>query len=261
MRVVPYQASDGLRMDGVLTLPPDLEPTNLPLIVMPHAGLMDVAEDVGFDWIAQAFVSRGYAVFQPNNRGTLRRGAAFRQAAAGELGRKMQSDISDGVAALAAQGIVDAGRVCIVGEAYGGYAALAGVTLQKGVYRCAVSINGFSSVAPQVAEFGVNGGRDKRWLHFWRYVSGAVDKAGADAISPVAHASQADAPVLLIRGEKESLDPVWESRNMERALRQAGKPVEAVVMKGEDYWLWQEETRLQMLTAAVAFVEKNNPAR
>ncbi len=261
MRLVRYQAADGLLMDGLLTLPPGASATNLPLVVIPHDDVMDPAADGGFNWIAQAFASRGYAVFQPNNRGTLRRGEAFRLAAAGELGGKMQTDISDGVAALAAEGLIDARRVCILGEGYGGYAALAGVTLQKGVYRCAVSINGFSSVASQVMEFGDNNGHDKRGLQFWRDVSGASDKKGADAISPVSHSDRADAPILLIRGDREPLDPVWESRNMERALNKAGKPVETVVIKGQDYWAWQEATRMQTLAAAVAFVEKNNPAR
>ena len=80
----------------------------------------------------------------------------------------MQTDISDGVAALAAEGLIDAGRVCILGEGYGGYAALAGVTLQKGVYRCAVSINGFARIASQVVAFGANNQRDKRGLQFRR---------------------------------------------------------------------------------------------
>jgi dipeptidyl aminopeptidase/acylaminoacyl peptidase len=110
-------------------------------------------------------------------------------------------------------------------------------------------------------EFGDNNGRDKRGLQFWRDVSGASDKKGADAISPVSHSDRADAPILLIRGDREPLDPVWESRNMERALNKAGKPVETVVIKGQDYWAWQEATRMQTLAAAVAFVEKNNPAR
>ena len=260
-RLVRYSASDGLQMDGLLTLPPGASETRLPLVVIPHDEIMDSATDGGFYWIAQAFASRGYAVFQPNNRGTLRRGEAFRLAAAGELGGKMQTDISDGVAALAAEGLIDAGRVCILGEGYGGYAALAGVTLQKGVYRCAVSINGFARIASQVVAFGANNQRDKRGLQFWRFVTGVSDKKGADAISPAAHADQADAPVLLIRGDREALEPVWESRNMERALSKAGKSVETVVVKGDEYWAWQEATRMQTLAAAIGFVEKNNPAR
>lgn len=260
-RRVEYQAADGLALDGVLTLPPGPEPTSAALVVLPHDGPLGVADEVEFDWVAQAFASRGYVVFQPNYRGTLRRGDAVRLAAAGELGRKMQTDLSDGVAALVAQGLVDPKRVCIVGRDYGGYAALAGVTLQQGVYRCAVSVGGWSSVASLVSEYGPNSDRDKRALQFWRYVSGAAGAEEAKALSPVNFADRADAPVLLIHAADDTQTSTWESRNMERALRRAAKPVEFVVLKDDDHWLLRDETRQQMLTAAVAFVEKHNPAR
>ncbi len=129
-------------MEGVLTLPPDKEGKNLPLVVMPHGGPIVVGDRARFDWWAQVFASRGYAVFQPNYRDTLGYGEAFRHAADGQYGRKMQTDISDGLTALATAGIIDPKRTCIVGGSYGGYAAFAGVTLQHGLYRCAVSVAG-----------------------------------------------------------------------------------------------------------------------
>ena len=99
-----------------------------------------------FDWWAQAFASRGYAVFQPNYRGTLGYGEAFRRAAEGQFGRKMQTDISDGVAALAKAGIVDPRRACIVGASYGGYAALVGASFTPDLFCCAVDIVGPSNL-------------------------------------------------------------------------------------------------------------------
>jgi dipeptidyl aminopeptidase/acylaminoacyl peptidase len=136
---VAYTAGDGLRMSGILTLPPGAPAKNLPVVLLPHGG-PQAQDDATFDWWAQAFASRGYAVFQPNFRGSTDRDDAFRRAGYGQWGRKMQTDISDGLAELTRQGIVDPKRACIVGASYGGYAALAGVTLQQGLYRCAVAV-------------------------------------------------------------------------------------------------------------------------
>jgi hypothetical protein len=129
-RTVSYKAADGLDMQGILTLPPGREAKGLPLVVMPHGG-PESRDYESFDWWAQAFAARGYAVFQPNFRGSNGFGKAFRDAGDGQWGRKMQTDVSDGMAELVRQGIVDPKRACIVGASYGGYVALSGVTVQQ----------------------------------------------------------------------------------------------------------------------------------
>jgi len=259
VKMFPYKAADGLAMDGVLTLPPGRPAGNLPLVVMPHGGPIVEGDYATFDWWAQAFASRGYAVFQPNYRGTLGYGDDFRRAADGQFGRKMQTDISDGVAALARAGVIDAKRVCIVGASYGGYAALAGVTLQHGLYRCAVSVAGISDMKKMLTDINAGSGPDRRALNFWRGLAGAKSE-DLDAISPLRFVDKADVPVLLIHGENDTVVPIIQSQLMERALRQAGKPVELVTMPGEDHWLSVPATRETMLERAVGFVEKNNPA-
>ena len=192
-RMFAYKAADGLAMEGVLTLPPGREAKDLPLVVMPHGGPIVPGDRAGFDWWAQAFASRGYAVFQPNYRGTLGYGEAFRRAADGQYGRKMQSDISDGLAALAAARIIDPKRACIVGGSYGGYAALAGVTLQQGLYRCAVSVAGVADMGRMLIwTRGRGDPRDGRALSFWRGLTGAA-AGDVEAISPLRFASKADA--------------------------------------------------------------------
>ncbi len=110
VKLVKYKASDGLDLDGVLTLPPGRKPENLPVVVMPHGGPIGAEDEVRFDWLAQAFASRGYAVFQPNYRGSGGHGAALQNAGFGEYGRKMLSDISDGLSEIAREGVVDPKR-------------------------------------------------------------------------------------------------------------------------------------------------------
>ncbi len=250
-----YQAQDGLSIDAILTLPPGREPKGLPVVVMPHGGPTAHDEPV-FDWWAQAFASRGYAVLQPNFRGSTDKGEEFRRAGDGEWGRKMQTDLSDGLAALDQAGIGDAKRACIVGASYGGYAALAGVTMQDGIYRCAVGVNGVYDL-------------DLFFRHFFTgrtdiFERGAEQLLGENAdrkqLSPTRHARSANAPVLLIHGKDDTVVPYAQSVLMEDALKDAKKPVKLIALKGEDHWLSQADTRTDMLEAAIGFVQKHNPA-
>lgn len=256
MRMYRYKAADGLGIGGVLTLPPNRDPKMLPVVILPHGGPQSRDYPV-FDWWAQAYASRGYAVFQPNFRGSTGLGDAFRVAGYGEWGRKMQTDISDGLAALAKDGIVDPKRACIVGASYGGYAALAGVTLQQGLYRCAVSVAGVSDVQRLSITVQQRSGRDATLARALRAEIGS----GRDLklVSPVRFADRADAPILLIHGVDDTVVLFEQSQLMASALARAGKPYELVRLAGEDHWLSLGETRLNMLSAAISFVEKHNP--
>lgn len=264
VRSIRYEAADGLTIHGYLTLPPGVEEARgLPLVVLPHGG--PAARDVmGFDWWSQALASRGYAVLQPNFRGSTGYGQAFLEAGYGEWGRKMQTDLSDGVRWLASEGIIDPERVCIVGASYGGYAALAGPTLDPGVYRCAVSVAGVSDLRRFVLWEAEQGGRrDNQTVRYWNRFVGA-DRLGdrdLDEISPARQAGRADAPILLIHGRDDTVVPIEQSRLMARALREAGKAVEFVELNGEDHWLSRAATRQRMLTETVRFLEAHNPPR
>ncbi|HEX7948661.1 MAG TPA: S9 family peptidase [Phenylobacterium sp.] len=255
---VRFKARDGLELTGYLTTPRGREPKALPLIVFPHGG--PAARDTpGFDWWAQAMASRGYAVLQVNYRGSDGLGEPLLAAGYGQWGRKMQTDLSDGVRALAERGVIDPKRVCIVGASYGGYAALAGAAMDPGVYRCAASFGGLSDLGRFVSWSRAKAGPEA--FRYWtRFMGAESDRAAVLAeISPVAHVDKVTIPILLIHGKDDSVVPLEQSQIMADALRKAGKPVELVVEKGEDHWLSRGETRLAMLQATMAFVEKNNP--
>ena len=255
-----YKAGDGLDLQGVLTVPPGKDPHNLPLIVFPHGGPIGFHDRLGFDWWAQGMASRGYAVLQPNFRGSDGYSVALRKGSRGEWGRKMQTDLSDGITALAAKGIADPKRVCIVGASYGGYAALAGVTVQHGIYRCAVSYAGLSDLGRQMYE---DGGENKlteigRYFRAEMGVSYPSDPIFAK-LSPVFLARTADAPILLLHGKDDTVVPIEQSEEMETALRHAGKPYQYIQIDGEDHWLTKEAGRVQTLEVTMAFVEKYDP--
>jgi dipeptidyl aminopeptidase/acylaminoacyl peptidase len=258
VRSIDYLAADGLRISGFLTVPRAKEPKNLALIVLAHGG-PSASDTDDFDWWSQALASQGYAVLQANYRGS-NVDSKLREAGFGEWGRKMQTDLSDGVRDLAKQGIIDPRRVCIVGASYGGYAALAGVTLDAGVYRCAVSVAGLSDLR-----------RFREWTanyhlssseRYWDRFMGVTDKKGAslEEISPLQHIAAVNVPVLLIHGRDDTVVPFEQSEIMVDAMKKAGKPVEFVTLKHEDHWLSTGATRLQMLQATAAFLKTNNPA-
>jgi dipeptidyl aminopeptidase/acylaminoacyl peptidase len=261
VRRVSYQAADGLTIPAFLTLPRGAAEKNLPLIVMPHGGPA-VADTLDFDWWAQALAAQGYAVLQSNYRGS-QLSQRFVAAGFGEWGRKMQTDLSDGVRYLAHEGIIDPKRVCIVGASYGGYAALAGATLDASVYRCAVSVAGISDLKRFLK--WTNSGADhddnltQRYWDRFMGVSSPNDPS-LNAISPIEHVNAVSGPVLLIHGRDDTVVPYEQSDVMADALKHAGKSVELVTLKHEDHWLSRSATRQQMLDASVAFLQKNNPA-
>ena len=170
----------------------------------------------------------------------------------------MQSDLSDGVHYLAQGGLVDAGRVCIVGYSYGGYAALAGAALDK-AYRCAASYAGISDLPAFVSFISSKTYSDASFssLYIRRYLG---DEANWPLISPIRHAADVTIPVLILHGKDDTVVPFAQSAAMRDALKAAGKPVEFVELKGEDHHLSRADTRLKMLMAIVGFVEKHNPA-
>ena len=264
VRPIAYQAADGLEIHGYLTTPPGVaDPSGLPLVVLAHGGPAS-RDEMGFDWWAQAMASRGYAVLQANFRGSTGYGDAFREAGYGEWGRKMQTDLSDGVRWLGEQGLIDPQKVCIVGASYGGYAALAGPTLDRGVYRCAISVAGVSDLRRMVEMEAREGRRrNNNAVRYWNRFMGA-DGPGdrsLDARSPARLAAQADAPILLIHGRDDTVVPIEQSQLMAQALRTAGKPVEFIELDGEDHWLSRGDTRRRMLAETVRFLEQHNPPR
>ncbi len=255
-RAITYKAGDGLDIPAFVTVPKgDLK--GRALVVLPHANPEGYDEN-SFYWISQALASRGYVVLQPQFRGSGGHGQTFTAAGYGEFGRKMQTDLSDGVKHLVDSGMVDPKRVAIAGETYAGCQALAGVALQKGIYNCAVSIAGISDLKAyleycrQRTDFNANSYL-LTYLH--RYMGDKVDD-----ISPINGAATVDVPVLLIHGTEDAEVPPDQSQRFYDAMTRAGHPAEFVKLDKEDHWLSKEATRVQMLEAVVDFLGKHNPA-
>lgn len=258
MQAYPYKARDGLDIPAYLTLPPGKPVNNLPLIVMPHGG-PDARDEIGFDWMAQFFANRGYAVLQPNYRGSSGYGYKFTSAGLHQWGLRMEDDLIDGVKKLVADHIADPKRVCIVGASYGGYAALAGAALTPNVYACAVSFAGVSDLPNFISEKRARYGKDSQNVSFWttRIGSSYEDSDQLGATSPARQADKIKCPVLLMHGEGDTTVEIAQSEIMADAMKRAGKPVEFIRFPGEDHYFNFADTRIRFLKETEAFLKKN----
>ena len=253
VKTISYTARDGTQIDAVLTLPRNRAATNLPLIVMPHGG--PAARDLeAFDWWTQFLAEHGYAVIQPNYRGSTGYGVAFQKAGEGEWGLKMQDDLLDAIGYAAKQGIADPKRVCIVGASYGGYAAMRGAQRDAAHYRCAISYAGVSDLSAMKRY-------DTQFL-LGKYAKSYWKKQVKDftAVSPRFQAAGFGAPILIAHGVEDKRVPVKQSRWMVEALKKAGKTHQYIEQKEGDHHFSRAEDRLEFLTATKAFLDKYNPS-
>jgi dipeptidyl aminopeptidase/acylaminoacyl peptidase len=253
-----FKASDGLEIPVYITTPPQSSKKPLPAIVIPHGG--PEAHDTPFyDYFAQFLASRGYVIIQPQYRGSSGLGKEFIDAGRGEWGKKMQSDINESVKWAASKGLIDANRVCIAGASYGGYAALAGVTLTPDIYKCAVSIAGISDIKLMLQDEEAQNGFGSTETKYWRKNLG-VDGNGMASIiasSPINSADKVRAPILLIHGTKDTTVFINQSEKMERALKSSGKSVKFIKIEGEDHHLQKESSRELILTEMESFLKQN----
>lgn len=252
VQAIRYKARDGLDIEAILTIPTGRS-APMPLIVLPHGGPY-ARDTVRYDWEAQFLADRGYVVLQPNYRGSAGYGKAFEDAGRGEWGLKMQDDLVDGITELASKGLIDKERVCIVGASYGGYAALRASQRDAEHYRCAASFAGVSDLTKTAKED--RGGFFSGTRHDW-LVEQAPD---FDSVSPLRTPQATKIPVLLVHGKEDETVDVDQSRDMAKALRDAGKDVTYIEQPEGDHHFSREEDRLQWLKALEAFLAKHNPA-
>ncbi len=256
VHVIRYRARDGATVSAYLTTPPDSTGKNLPLVVLPHGG-PEARDDYSFDWWAQFLAVRGYAVLQPQFRGSTGFGTAWRMAGRKEWGGRMQDDVTDGVKAMIEQGVADGTRVCIVGASYGGYAALAGAAFTPDLYRCAVSVNGVSDLPAMLAYEKDHTGAESDQLAYWRDHIGSPGDPNVIAKSPARAASQIKAPVLLMHAVNDTVVPKSQSERMARELEKLNRKVTFVSLAGEDHWMSQSATRVQTLKELEKFLAEH----
>ncbi|MBN8480022.1 MAG: S9 family peptidase [Xanthomonadales bacterium] len=254
MEPIEVKARDGLALHGYLTRPPGQEAAkNLPLVVLVHGGPR--ARDIwAYDGEVQALASRGYAVLQVNFRGSDGYGYDFLHAGDRQWGRKMQDDVTDATKWAITSGVADPKRVCIYGGSYGGYASLMGAAREPDLYQCAIGAFGVYDLPMMFTR-----GDIQKSLYGTEYMREALgtDTTEQAQNSPVNYAERIKAKVMLIVGGEDVRVPPEHGEKMRAALVKAGKAPEWLYYRTEGHGIYNDDTRLEMLTKVIAFLDAN----
>jgi dienelactone hydrolase len=254
-RTVTYRTADGFDVPAYLTVPEGAD-RNLPTVVLVHGG--PVARDQwGFDAEVQLLASRGYAVFQPQFRGSTGFGKRFEEAGFNQWGRAMQDDVTAGTQWLIDQGVADPKRICIFGGSYGGYAAMWAMVKTPDLFRCGISLAGVSDVNEMFADGSdVNGYAVGRL--FAIQIIGDPKKMHDtfDSVSPLKHAAEFKAPVLIAHGDRDRRVPESHSKALVAALQANHKKVEWIELPDEAHSLSRPENQRRFFGALFDFLDR-----
>lgn len=240
VKAVAIPGSGGVSIPAYLTLPPGKDSKGLPAIVLPHGG--PSARDYwGFDWLPQFLAARGYAVLQPEYRGSAGFGDVWLNENGFKNWRTSIGDITDSTKWLAAEGMADPKRTAILGWSYGGYAALQSAVTNPSMYKAVIAIAPVTDL--EMLKDDSRGFTDHELVE--REIGTGPHVAEG---SPLRHAAQITAPVLLVHGTIDTNVKFAQSQKMETALSDAGKQSELLTFNGLDHQLDDSTARTEMLT-------------
>jgi len=256
MKAVTYPSSDGLEIPAYLTLPKGVEAKNLPAVIFPHGGPW-YRDSWGYNGLAQFLANRGYAVLQPNFRGSTGYGKKFIDAGNKQWGDKMQDDLTWGAKYLVSQGIADPKKIGIMGGSYGGYATLAGVAFTPDVYAVGVSIVGPSSLITLLESIPPYWEQGRKLFHE-RMGDPNTPEGKAQLLrqSPLTAAAKIKTPLFVIQGANDPRVNKRESDQIVIALRDRGFPVEYMVAPDEGHGFARPVNNMAMFASAEKFLAK-----
>jgi dipeptidyl aminopeptidase/acylaminoacyl peptidase len=262
-RPIRYTTRDGLEITGYLFLPNGYKTgTKLPTIVHIHGGPSVRADSFGsgFGYLeGQMFASRGYAVVVPNFRITPGFGQKIYQAGFGTIGRQMSEDHEDALKWAIDQGYTDPKRACISGASYGGYAALQAMVKTPDLFKCAVAGLAVTDLVYQNTSVETDYVGSPAAVDFWKAIIGTDDLRSQKVrdLSPVNSASKIKGAVFLYAGEDDVRVPIDQINRMEKALRAAGNPAKAYVVKEkEGHGFGKLENNIDLYTQVLKFLEE-----
>lgn len=255
---ISYTARDGTKVAGYLTLPRGRAPKALPLIILPHGGPYGVRDKLRYDDEVQFLANRGYAVLQPNYRGSDGYGSDFSEKGRGQIGRAMQDDLDDAMDWAVKEGIADPERVCVVGASYGGFAAMWSVIRNPERYRCAASFAGVTD-----------------WKRMLRYDAKFFSRSGArnwtarvrgeqdfdlDTVAPAHRIAGLKRPLLVAHGKRDTNVPFSQYKQLLDAASKAGVTFEQMVFEEAGHGFDTPEDEARWLGGLERFLATHNPA-
>lgn len=255
-RVVSYRSLDGLEIPAYLTLPAASDRPKRAVVLI-HGGPV-VRDHWGWDAEVQLLASRGYAVLQPQFRGSDGFGKRFREAGRGQWGLSMQDDITAAAQWLVAQGHAEADRLCVYGASYGGYAALWGLAKTPDLFRCGISYAGVSDIELKLKDDSdTNASSEGRqWMR--AYVGDAkTDKAKFAEVSPLQKADRIKAPLLIAHGTLDERVPIEHSKKMVAQLKRHGKDHQWLELHGEYHGISDTANQQRFYDAMFDFLDRH----
>lgn len=241
MRPMTIPARDGFKLVSYLTVPPGKEAKALPLVLSVHGGPW-ARDEWGFDPVGQLLANRGYAVLQVNYRASIIN-VPYMNAANGKIGTLTDDDLTDAVQWAVKEGIADPKRIAIMGGSFGGYSVLRGLTLHPELYACGVDVVGPADLATLM-----NSIPDywkpvkKRWLR--RIGDVTTDQALNEKLSPLYHAADIRAPLLIGHGQFDPRVKLSQSEKIVETIRKNGGKVTFVVYSDEGHGFVRPENNL-----------------
>jgi len=252
---IEFKARDGMTIRGYLSMPPGREEAKqLPLVVMVHGGPFGIRDDWEYDPTVQVMATRGYAVLQVNYRGSGGYGAGFEHAGYKEWGGAMQDDVTDATHWAIDQHITTAGRICIFGGSYGGYAALEGVVKEPDLYRCAIGYVGVYDLAKMYTDGDISDRISGK--NYLRNTLG-TDPAMLAARSPINQLDKLKASVMLIVGGQDERVPPIHGESLHAALNKRGVPHEWLYKSGEGHGFYDEKNNVELFERLTQFLDRN----
>lgn len=254
-RSITYKTRDGQEIVALLTLPHGREAKNLPLILMPHGGPHGVRDSMAtMDEDAKVLAANGYAVLQPNFRGSGGFGKAFLTAGYKKWGTLMIDDMTDGVRHVIAQGIADERRVAVYGSSYGGYASLMSAIREPELYRCAINFVGMSDLSLMYQEGDTT--EHSLGIDTLETYIGRSDEV-LKGQSAIHNLDKLKAPVLIIHGEEDQRVPLVQAEVLKKAFDERGHSYEWLVKEKEGHGFYKPENNIERWQRMLAFLEKH----
>lgn len=257
MKLVSFDARDGRKIYGWLTVPKGSDGKNLPLIVNPHGGPHGPYDDWNFSMEIQLFASRGYAVLQPNFRGSGGFGREFEESGYRQWGGTMQDDVTDATLWAIKEGIADKDRVCIYGASYGAYASLMGVAKEPDLYKCAIGFVGVYDLATMYKRGDIRE-RDSG-VDYLEEILGR-EESELVARSPARQVDKIKVPLVIVAGGEDRRTPPKQSEILADALEGAGKKslLETFyVQPGEGHGFYRVENNVKLYDTFLSFFDRH----
>ena len=254
MQPVSYKARDGLTIHGYLTVPQGLS-APYPTVMLVHGGPW-ARDSWGYDPQAQWLANRGYAVLQPNFRGSTGYGKTFLNAGNRQWAAAMHNDLIDGVEWLVSEGIAKRDQIAIMGGSYGGYATLVGLTFTPEVFACGVDIVGPSNIITLLQSIPPYW---KPMMAMFQHRVGDIEteQKFLKSRSPLFFVDRIQKPLLIGQGANDPRVKEAESEQIVNAMRQAGKSVEYVLYTDEGHGFARPENRLHFYAVAEKFLAQH----